>query len=182
MQEISLNILDLAQNSITAGACVIKITIYEDSALDTLTVNINDNGRGMSPLQLQSVIDPFYTTRATRKVGLGIPFFKMAAELTGGSFEIASTIDIGTELSGVFVRSHIDRMPLGDINATIVTLIQCNPQLDFIYRHSLDAREFTLDTREVRKILEGVSLDEYEGIVFLKQYLSDGEKELINAI
>jgi hypothetical protein len=178
MQEISLNILDLAQNAITAGANLIRITVNEQNSADTLTVMIADNGCGMTEQVLKNVTDPFYTTRKTRKVGLGISFFKMAATLTGGSFEIVSKVGSGTTVCGVFGLSHIDRMPLGDVNGTVRVLISCNPSLDFIYLRRIDNREFTLDTREMRKILGDVPLNQNEVMAFIKDYLEDGEKEI----
>lgn len=178
MQEISLNILDLAQNSISAGADLVEISVDESPDDDTLTVTIKDNGRGMSPEQLKAVTDPFYTTRTTRKVGLGVPFFKMAAEMSGGNFSIVSKKGEGTCVRGVFGLSNIDRMPLGDINGTIAMLIYCNPLLDFVYNRSRSAKSFTLDTREVRSVLGGVALNTNEVTVWLKDFLCENENEI----
>ena len=114
MPEISLNILDVAENSTRAKASLVEITVDTDVAADTLTVVIKDDGCGMTEEQVAQVIDPFYTSRTTRKVGLGVPFFKYAAESTGGSFFIRSQVGVGTVVTAVFVLSHIDRMPLGD--------------------------------------------------------------------
>lgn len=178
MQEISLNIIDLAQNSIAAKANLIEISVEESHKDDTLTVTIVDNGSGMSQEQLKSVTDPFYTTRTTRKVGLGVPFFKMAAEMSGGSFEISSEPGKGTRICGVFGLSHIDRMPLGDINETISMLIYCNPDIDFVYKRRRDEKSFTLDTRELRKVLQGVALNTNEVILWIKDFLREGEAEI----
>lgn len=178
MQELSLNILDLAQNSIAAGATLIEIGVEEDTGADTLILTIRDNGRGMSKNQLDAVTDPFYTTRTTRKVGLGVPFFKMAAEQSGGHLEISSTPGEGTSVRGVFGLSNIDRMPLGDLNGTIETLIYCNPQLDFVYSRSRDGESFTLDTREVRAVLSGVPLNANEVTLWLKEFLCEGEQQV----
>ena len=178
MQEISLNILDLAQNSISAKATLVEIVVDENFAADTLTVTIKDNGKGMSGQQLESVTDPFYTTRTTRKVGLGVPFFKMAAEMSGGSFEIKSEEGAGTCVRGVFGLTNIDRMPLGDVNGTVATLIYCNPELDFVYTREKGGKNFTLDTRELRKVLGGVPLNTNEVTLWLKDYLSEGENEV----
>lgn len=181
MQEISLNILDLAQNAITAGASLITITVDEQSSLDTLTVVITDNGCGIPPEMLKNVSDPFCTTRTTRKVGLGLPLFRMGAEMSGGSFEVTSEQGKGTTVRGVFGRSHIDRMPLGDVNATILTLITCNPALDFVYIRQFDGRSFTLDTRQMRQQLGDVPLNSGEVLRFIKEYLEDGERETAEA-
>jgi hypothetical protein len=178
MQEISLNILDLAQNSISAGATLIEISVEENLDEDILTVTIKDNGSGMSPDQLCAVTDPFYTTRTTRKVGLGVPFFKMAAEMSGGSFEIDSKIGLGTYVCGAFGLTNIDRMPIGDVNSTVATLVYCNPELDFVYKRSRGVRSFNFDTREARAVLGDVPLNANEVILWIKEFLSEGEKEV----
>ena len=131
MTEISLNILDVAENSIRAKASLIEIVVEADISENRLIVMIKDNGCGMSPEQVEQVTDPFFTTRKTRKVGLGIPFFKMAALSVDGDFKIVSQEGEGTLVRAEFRLNHIDRMPLGDINGTIYTLIHFNPDIDF---------------------------------------------------
>ena len=153
MRELSLNVMDVAQNCITAKATLVTITVCESDKNDSLDISVKDNGCGMTKEQAESVIDPFFTTRKTRKVGLGVPLFKMAAEQTGGSFTIDSTVGVGTTLFAHFVKSSVDMTPLGDINSTVKILIQCNPCIDFVFNHSTDNGEFTLDTRELREIL-----------------------------
>ncbi|MBQ2971056.1 MAG: ATP-binding protein [Ruminococcus sp.] len=153
MRELSLNVMDVAQNCITAKATLVTIEVNESETEDYLDIYVKDNGCGMTKEQVESVIDPFFTTRKTRKVGLGVPLFKMAAEQTGGSFNIDSTVDIGTTLSAHFIKSSVDMTPLGDINSTVKILIQCNPDIDFVFTHRTDCGEFTLDTRELREIL-----------------------------
>jgi hypothetical protein len=171
--------MDVAQNSVSAGASLICIDISEKG--DTLLIKIGDNGRGMGPGQVRRVTDPFYTTRTTRDVGLGVPLFKLAAEQTGGSFEIASELGKGTTVEARFVTSHIDMTPLGDINETIVLLVTCNPAIDFAYTREKDGRRFALDTREVRGILgEGVPLSEPDVAAWLRDWLRDNENELKN--
>jgi hypothetical protein len=181
MQEISLNILDLAQNSISAKANLIEITVDDRPDDDTLTVIIKDNGKGMTQDQLGAVTNPFFTTRTTRKVGLGVPFFKMAAEMSGGSFDITSKVGEGTCVHGVFGLTNIDRMPLGDVNETIATLIYCNPDIDFFYTRSHADKSFTLDTREVRAVLGDVPLNTNEVTLWIKDYLSEGENEVLQS-
>lgn len=177
MPEIALNILDVAQNSVRAGASLIEISVCADVAADTLTVIIADNGCGMDDEQLRTVCDPFYTTRTTRKIGLGVPFFKQAAEDAGGSFSIDSAVGEGTTVTAVFGFSNIDRMPLGDMTFTIHSLITLNPGLDFLYRYQVEARAFTLDTREFREILGGVALNEPEVSQYIKDYLNENKRE-----
>lgn len=173
MPEISLNILDVAQNSVAAGATLTEISVTADRGRDTLEVSIRDNGSGMSAEQVQKVTDPFFTTRSTRRVGLGVPFFKMAAELTGGSFQIESRPGAGTKTTAVFGLSHIDRMPLGDMAGTMTSLIGPNPDIDFVFRYCVDGNAFILDTREMRQVLEGVPLSEPEVLSYIAEYINE---------
>lgn len=178
MRELSLNILDIAQNSISAGAPLITIEVVENTADKTLLIGIYDNGKGMSEEQVRSVIDPFFTTRTTRKVGMGIPLFKMAAEQTGGKLEIKSKLGIGTEVRAYFKTNSVDFTPLGDVTSTIQMLITMNTDRDFIYRRVIDDKEFTLDTREIKMILGDVPLDTYEVSQWLKGYIEENVNEL----
>ena len=173
MKEISLNILDIVENSTKAGASLVTVTVDAQSAADTLTVEIDDNGCGMSEEFLQRVQDPFTTTRTTRPVGLGIPLFKEAAELTGGSFQIRSQVGIGTNVKAVFGLSSIDRMPLGDMASTVTTLIQCHTDCDFHFIYRWDENEFDLDTRQLREILEGVPLNSVEIVLWIRDFMND---------
>jgi len=178
MEELSLNVLDVAQNGITAGATLMRISVDADSGEDTLVIEIKDNGCGMSPEQVSSVEDPFFTTRTTRPVGLGVPLFKMAAEQSGGRFEIVSEQGAGTVVRAEFGLSHIDRMPLGDINSTICTLVTFNPDVNFVYEYKADGEGFTLDTREFRAILQGIPLDSPEVLAYIREYLEENTKEV----
>jgi len=174
MKELSLNILDITENSVKAGATLTQISIVESG--DILTITIKDNGCGMSEEILKTVENPFYTTRTTRKVGLGIPLLKMAAEMTGGSVQIVSSTDSenhGTTVTAKFFKNHLDFTPLGDIKATVVTLIQGHPDTDFLFVHQATGGEVKLDTRELRGVLEGVPLDTYEVIVWIREYLNE---------
>lgn len=171
MQEISLNILDVVQNSVKAGADLIEISVNEAVTQNTLTVTISDNGSGMSREQLEAVTNPFFTTRTTRRVGLGVPLFKMAAEMTGGSFGISSELGKGTRLEAVFVYDSIDRMPLGDMVGTMSALIQCNPELDFVYTHRYNQAEFQMDTREFRQVMEDIPLNNPAVLQFIREYI-----------
>ena len=174
MKEISLNILDIAENSVKAKASLTEIYVTEER--DTLTLTIKDDGCGMDEATVKSVVDPFYTTRKTRKVGLGIPLLKLACEQTGGSLEISSSIESdghGTTVRAVFFKNHIDFTPLGDVAASIVTLIQGHPDTDFLFRHTTDNGEVELDTREIRAVLEDVPLDTYEVICWIRDNLGE---------
>ena len=177
MTEISLNILDVAENSTRAGASLVSITVSADTTADRLTVVIEDDGCGMTEEQLARVTDPFFTTRTTRKVGLGVPFFKEAAELTGGSFAIQSEPGKGTTVTAVFVLSSIDRMPLGDISATIHNLVVYHPGTDFCYTYEYDGKSFTLDTRQFREILGDIPFDAPEVSSYIMDYLTENKLE-----
>ena len=178
MTELSLNVLDIVQNSIQAGASFIQVTINAVSTSDCLTISIEDNGCGLTKEQLKCIDDPFYTTRTTRRIGLGIPFFKHAAQNCGGSFQITSCVGKGTTVIASFGLSHIDRMPLGDITATMHTLITLNPDLDFLYTYILDNRQFSLDTREFRKILGDVTFSDPEVSKYIREYLFEGKQDV----
>ncbi len=177
MKELSLNILDIAQNSITARATLIFIEIDEDG--ENLAFSISDNGCGMSKEMVKNVSDPFCTTRKTRKVGLGIPFLKMQAEMTGGSFSIVSKSELdyplehGTITKAAFKKNHLDFTPLGDIISTLCTLIHGIGDIDLVFTHKSGENEVRLDTREIRAVLGGVSLSEPEILEWIGAYLSE---------
>ena len=175
MRELSLNVLDIVQNSITAKATLIKIELIEDINKGILKINIFDNGKGMTDEQIKSVTDPFYRTRTTRKIGLGIPLFKMAAEMSGGSFKIESIVGVGTKIYTSYIHSSIDRMPVGNINETVSMLIRMNPDIDFVYTHTFNEKSYSLDTRELREQLENVPLDTSEVIDWINDYLTEND-------
>lgn len=177
MTELSLHILDIVQNSLKAGAALTEIEITASSNDDFLSILIRDNGQGMTGEQLARVEDPFYTTRTTRKIGLGVPLFKQAAEQTGGSFSIVSEKGKGTELRARFVLSSIDRMPMGDLAGTVRMLIAGNPNTDFHFSYEVDGRQFTLDTREMRGILGDIPLDHPDALRFVRTYLEENLRE-----
>lgn len=182
MKELSLNILDIAENSVKAKAPLTEILISEEGLEENakLTLTIKDNGCGMSEEIRKTVTDPFYTTRTTRKVGMGLPLLKMAAEMTGGTMEVVSKwekdfpLDHGTVVTAVFYKNHIDFTPLGDVVESIVTLIQGHPESDFHFSHSLDGKTLCeLQTIELRQILEGVPLNSYEVICWIREYMRE---------
>lgn len=177
MKELSLNILDISENSVKAGASLVEVLINEDN--DTLTLIISDNGCGMTEEVLKSVTNPFYTTRTTRSVGLGIPLLKLSAEQTDGSFEITSKTDDnhGTCVKAVFNKNHMDFTPLGDTVSTITTLIQGHPDTDFLFRHTNAESEVSLDTRQMREMLGDVPLNSYDVIKWVEEYLSEQYSE-----
>ena len=173
LPEISLNILDITENSVKAKATKIVIDVFADFKKDTLTVNIIDNGCGMTPEQVKNVENPFFTTRTTRKVGLGIPFLKMAAESTGGSFDIKSEKGVGTTVQANFKLSHIDRMPMGDLTLTMWQLITQHEEINFVFNYKVDNKGFTLDTNEFKEVLGDISFLEPEVSAYIKEYLKE---------
>lgn len=187
MRELSLNVMDVVQNSISAGATLIAIEVEEDVSRDLLSIRVEDNGCGMTPEQVQHVIDPFYTTRTTRNVGLGVPLFKMEAEMTGGSFEIRSEKGKGTVLIAAFKPSSVDMIPLGDIGGTVQLLVTCNPKLDFVFTRRRwnaagEKREFSLKTAELREVLgEDVPLDAPDVVLWIKDFLAEQTEELLRS-
>lgn len=175
MKELSLNVLDIAQNSVSAGAKHILIAVDESVKDDKLVITIDDDGCGMDSEFLAQVADPFTTTRTTRKFGMGVPLFKMAAEMSGGSFEIESEKGKGTSVRAVFQLSHIDRPPLGDMGSTVSTLVWGSPDIDFTYRHTADENSFEFSTVEAREALGGVPLNEPDVIVWITGYVNEGD-------
>lgn len=178
MQELSLNILDIAQNSITARATLIEIALEVDEN-DLLTITIRDNGKGMDAQTVENVINPFYTSRTTRKVGLGVPFFKQAAESAGGSFEIKSQPGVGTVIKAVFDTNNIDYTPLGEVWDTVAILIQMNEDIDFVYSVEKDGNRFVCDTRELKQIMEGMPLSDVSVVQWIKEFIRENQTEIL---
>lgn len=179
MKELSLHILDVAENSVRAEASMIEISIEEKIKEDQLIIKISDNGKGMDKDFLEKVLDPFTTTRTTRRVGLGLPFFKAAAEECGGSFKIDSVKGEGTWLEATFQHSHIDRVPLGNMADTMVSLLLVGEEVDWIYSHSWEENKFFFSTIDVKKILEGLPITNIEVINWIKDHIEEGLKDLV---
>lgn len=161
MTELSLNILDIVQNSVAAGAGMIEISVSESIKSDMLEMTIRDNGRGIPKHIIETVDDPFTTTRTTRKTGLGLPLLRYHAWLTGGDIEIKSEEGKGTEVKAFFGLSHIDRQPLGDITGVLIILISANPDIDFLYTHRTDTGCYSFSTIETKKMLEIQNINDY---------------------
>lgn len=178
MKELSLHVLDIAKNSVKAGATLIRITLEETD--NTLKMTVADDGCGMREEILRGVVDPFYTTRTTRKVGMGLPLLKLSAEQTGGSLTVTSRHESeypeshGTEVVALFYKDHIDFTPMGDIIATVITLLQGSPNIDFLFLHTAKGLCATLDTREMRQILGAdIPLDSPEILAWAEDYLRE---------
>ncbi len=178
MKEISLHILDIVRNSINAGASLIEIKVTEDLSDNILAIEVNDNGKGMSTDILNRINDPFFTTD-NKKTGLGIPLLRQHAEMCGGKCIILSEEYKGTRVLATFMHDHIDRQPLGDIILTVTNLIRSNPEKDFIYTHTYNDKQYSLDTREVKKQLENISISNGDVIRFIREMLSENLGALI---
>lgn len=177
-----MHVIDLVQNSIRAGASLITKKITEDQVKDVLVIQVDDNGRGIDAKALNNIFDPFYTTRTTRKVGLGLSLFREAARRCDGDVEINSQVGKGTSVKGVFKWSHIDRAPLGDMAGSIATLIAANPSIDFFYVHTYNGNVFEFDTRVLREKLREVPLNDISVIRWIREYLSEGISNLYGGV
>lgn len=178
MKDLSLHILDIVQNSIRAKSTLIGIEIDEQPNENQLIITITDNGTGMSPEQLQSAIDPFYTSRSTRKVGLGLSLFKQNSEMTGGSFRIESELGKGTKVTAVFGLNHIDRPIMGDLVGTLLILICSSEEINYVFKHQTSSGVFELDTRDIRQTLENVPISNPEVRLFLKEMIQENLEQI----
>lgn len=155
MEDLSLHILDIVENSTKAGANLVQINIKEDTNKDLLQIIIRDNGRGMDPEMVKRATDPFTTTRTTRRVGLGLSMLEQAAREAGGDLTVTSDKGIGTEILATFQASHIDRKPFGDIGSSMISLIVGSPDVDFIYESDFNGEKSSVDTRAIKAELDG---------------------------
>ena len=171
MEDLSLHILDIAENSVRAQADTIEIRITEDRERDLLSVEVIDNGTGMDEKTVKNVLDPFYTTKTVRRYGLGIPLLSEAAKAANGNLSIKSKEGEGTKIQADFQYSHIDRQPLGDIGQTIITLIMGNPEVDLIYVHAKNDHTYTFDTRDIRTQLGDIPLNSFDVIRIIRKDL-----------
>ncbi len=178
MLELALHILDIVENSVRAGATLVRVLIRENRAKDLFLMRITDNGSGMTPEERERALDPFYTTKKVRRVGLGLPMLSDAAERTGGKMTLSSKPGTGTVVDAAFGLSHIDRQPMGNIVSTLITIIVGNPGIDLLYRHEVDGRTYLLDTREIKKELEDVPLNHPEVTGFLRELITEGLSDI----
>lgn len=178
MREIVLHLLDLAENSVSAGAKTITIEVCEDLDRDLLTASIEDDGRGMDEETVKKITDPFYTSRTTRTVGLGIPLLKEAAEACEGGMSIRSKPGTGTRVEVTFRHSHIDRMPLGNLKGTFTGLTVTQPEVHWIFRYTArnNGKEgtFEFDDEPVKTILVDVPLTHPDVLAYLGETLGKG--------
>jgi anti-sigma regulatory factor (Ser/Thr protein kinase) len=180
LKELSLHILDIAENSVNAGATKIEILVVENLNKDELIINIKDNGKGMDPEKLKNISDPFITSRTTRKVGLGIPFLKAAAEACEGSLEITSERGVGTEVKVRFKLSHIDRMPLGDLQSTWLNLLIGYPKIHWVFDYSINDKTYSLNDQPIKEVLQEIPLSDPQVIGYLKNEIANGFESVKN--
>ena len=178
MEDLSLHILDIAENSIAAGARTVSIAVLEDGSADLLSLEIADDGKGMSPGDLEKAADPFFTTRTTRRIGLGLALLREAAVAANGTTHISSAPGAGTTVRATFQMSHIDRKPLGQMADTILALIATPGEFDILYTHTRDGKTVTFDTREIRAELQGIALNSAGALSAIREHLNQEEDSL----
>ena len=180
MRELSLHIMDIIENGISAGADLITLEVSENQKEDLLEIEVIDNGRGIPEKELKKVMDPFYTTRTTRRVGLGLSLFREAAKRCNGEFNISSREGEGTYISASFQLDHIDMAPVGDMASSLSCLIMGNSEVDFLYSHEVDGKSFNIDTRHIREELDGVPINNIEVINYITGTISKSLEEIIH--
>jgi hypothetical protein len=178
MRELSLHVLDIVQNSITAKATQIEILVAEDVESDHLIIEITDNGTGMDEQTLNTVADPFFTTRNTRKVGMGISLFRQAAERCNGSLTIHSQLNKGTTLKVIMRITHIDKQPMGDIAGVISLMVSANPAIDFIYQHKTGKGSYLFNSKEIKQVLEDIPITDLKVVKFIREMIQDQLNEI----
>ncbi len=171
MQDLSLHVLDIAENSVAAQASKIEIRLVEDKKRDLLSIEVIDNGTGMDEETRKRALDPFFTSKKVRRFGLGLSLLSESAKAAGGHLSIESKPGKGTRIRADFQSSHIDRKPLGDMGQTIITLVIGNPNVDLIYVHKKNGYNYILDTRKIRSQLKNIPLNSLDGIKMLKNEL-----------
>lgn len=178
MNDLSMHVLDIVQNSVSAGAKLIQVIIKINSLKDILSIEIDDNGKGMSAEKLEKLADPFFTSRTTRKVGLGIPLLKQTAEQSGGDVFLESQVGVGTKVLATFRYMNIDRPPLGDIANAIMLLVSSNPEIDFIFSYSKEENEYVFNTLEVKEVLGEIQINNITIFKYLEEMINEGINSL----
>jgi len=174
MEDLSLHILDIAENSVAANADKIEIRISEDNGKDLLSIEIIDNGVGMDKKTLEKALDPFYTSKTVRRFGFGLSLLSEAAKAANGHLSVQSKKGEGTRIKADFQHSHIDRQPLGDIGQTFITLVVRNPEIDFIFEHKRNGHTYCLDTRKIKAQLNEMPINSLAGIKKIRENLKKG--------
>lgn len=180
MNDLSLHIIDILQNSISAGATLVTLRVEEDRAADRMCITIADNGRGMTPEQVSKLSDPFFTSRTTRRVGMGIPLFRQTAEQSGGALTVESEPGRGTRVTAIFGWSNIDRPPLGNLANSFILTVTAHPEMDFVLEYVYDGREYRFDTVEVKEALDGVPMNNPQIVMMLDEMVRENIADLKN--
>ncbi|MDD2401352.1 MAG: ATP-binding protein [Clostridia bacterium] len=178
MREISLHILDIVQNSLAAQAKNIGISIIEDTEQNKMYIEIKDDGKGMDKETINKVLDPFYTTRTTRKVGLGLSLLQANARTCGGDLTIESIPGKGTIVRTIFCLDHIDRPPLGNMATTLISIMSGSSDVEFSYQHQCDKKCFSISTQEIKEHLNDIPVNNPEVLAWLLEYFTEKEKAL----
>ena len=178
MQDLSLHILDIVENSLAAGARRVEIRVEENIAADRMVIEIVDDGCGMDEERIQRALDPFFTTKTVRRVGLGLPLLSEACRMSSGEMQIQSCPGKGTRLRATFQHSHIDRKPLGNIRDTLITLMTGHPLVELLYEHRKEDKIFSLDTREIKADLDDIPLDAPQVVSALRTLIQSGLEDL----
>ncbi len=174
MEDLSMHILDVAQNAIEAGASTVQIDILDDPQADRLVIEVRDDGRGMSEERAKAALTPFFTTRTTRKVGMGLALLAQAARAAGGALELKSRPGLGTKVKAVFQHGHLDRQPLGNVEATLIGLMAGNPNVEIVFRHAVPGRVLSLSSGWARAAIAGRPLASAEGLALLRHMIRSG--------
>lgn len=178
MNDLALHLLDIVQNSLAAGASFITIEVDENPAGNLLIISVKDNGRGMSPEQLQKLSDPFFTSRTTRRVGLGVPLLRHTAEQSGGDLEVISELGKGTCLTVRFQYDHLDRPPLGDVANAVVLMISANPGVDFAYKYTYNDRSYDIDTLQLKEVMGDLPLNDIYVMEMIEEMIKENQSDL----
>ena len=168
-----MHILDIIQNSLSAGASIIELEVWESIVNNLLTIKIKDNGKGMSPEQVAKVTDPFFTSRTTRKVGMGLPLYKQSAEQSGGKLIIESEVGVGTTVTATFGHDPVDRPPMGALANAVVLMMSANPNHQFRFTYSYNDQSYSIDTQEINQALDGLPIHDVHVIKMITQIIED---------
>ena len=181
MNDLSMHILDIIQNSLSAGASLIELDVWEDAANNLLTITIKDNGKGMTPEQVARVTDPFFTSRTTRKVGMGLPLYRQTAEQSGGAIKVESEVGVGTSVTATFVYDHIDRPPMGNLPNAVVLMMSANPDHLFRFTYQYNDKAYSINTHEINDALDGMPIHDVQVIKMIQQIIEENMAALREA-
>jgi len=178
MNDLSMHILDIIQNSLRAGASLIELEVWEDVMNNLLTITVKDNGKGMTPQQVEQVTNPFFTSRTTRRVGLGLPLYRQTAEQCGGKLKVESVAGAGTTVTATFVHDHLDRPPMGDLANAVVLMMSANPDCTFNFVFRFNDKVYSVSTQEINKVLDGLPINNVQVMKLITTMISENIQAL----